>query len=49
MGYLIGKGAHNFFYWCLNPNSGDTGGLLNDDFKTVNNAKLTLLKRLMKP
>lgn len=47
--YLLEKGAHNFFYWCLNPNSGDTGGLLNDDFKTVNSAKLALLKRLMKP
>ncbi|MFT3924656.1 MAG: glycoside hydrolase family 5 protein [Myxococcales bacterium] len=47
--YLVEKKAHNFFYWCLNPNSGDTGGLLNDDFKTVNNDKLSLLKRLMKP
>ena len=47
--YLLDKGAHNFFYWCLNPNSGDTGGLLNDAFKTVNSAKLSLLKPLMKP
>jgi len=47
--YLASKAAHNFFYWCLNPNSGDTGGLLEDDFKTVNQGKLSLLKRLMKP
>jgi endoglucanase len=47
--YLLSKDAHSFFYWCLNPNSGDTGGILNDDFKTVNNEKLTLLKRLMRP
>jgi endoglucanase len=45
--YLEQKGAHSFFYWSLNPNSGDTGGILLDDFKTVNNEKLTLLKRLM--
>ncbi len=38
--------THSFFYWSLNPNSGDTGGLLLDDWKTVNMDKLNLLKRL---
>jgi len=31
------------FYWCLNPNGGDTGGLLLDDWTTPDMKKLTLL------
>ncbi|TQK51353.1 cellulase/cellobiase CelA1 [Streptomyces sp. SLBN-118] len=31
-------------FWCINPNSGDTGGLLNNDWKTWDEAKYTLLK-----
>ncbi|MET0284644.1 MAG: glycoside hydrolase family 5 protein [Polyangiales bacterium] len=46
--YLNERGANGFFYWCLNPNSGDTAGLLQDDWKTVNQGKLSLLKMLMK-
>jgi endoglucanase len=46
--YLISKGMKNSFYWCVNPNSGDTGGLYGDDWKTWNNDKVTLLQRLMK-
>ncbi len=45
--YLVQKGIHNFFYWCLNPNSGDTGGILEDDWKTVREDKVALLRRLM--
>lgn len=45
--YLVEKKITNFFYWSWNPNSGDTGGVLNDDWKTINQGKLTLLKRLM--
>lgn len=30
-------------WWSWNPNSGDTGGILNDDWTTVNQAKMTLL------
>jgi endoglucanase len=44
--YLINKGTTSSFYWCLNPNSGDTGGTLLDDWQTWNNDKLTLLQRL---
>jgi endoglucanase len=44
--YLAKKDMKNFFYWSLNPNSGDTGGLLNDDWTTINNGKLDLLKKL---
>jgi endoglucanase len=31
-------------FWVLNPNSGDTGGLLKDDWVTWDEAKYTLLK-----
>ena len=31
-------------FWSFNPNSGDTGGLLQDDWVTVNTAKYNLLK-----
>ena len=36
---------HNisYIYWTLNPNSGDTGGILLDDWKTVDPAKEDLL------
>jgi endoglucanase len=44
--YLINKGTTSNFYWCLNPNSGDTGGTLLDDWLTWNTDKLTLLQRL---
>jgi endoglucanase len=33
-----------YTYWCLNPNSSDTGGLLEDDWRTINPAKQELLK-----
>ena len=36
------KLAHTF--WCINPNSGDTGGLLENDWKTWDEAKYSLLK-----
>jgi endoglucanase len=45
--YLINKGIKNSFYWAVNPNSGDTGGVLLDDWLTWNTGKLTLLQRLM--
>ena len=34
-------------YWSLNPDSGGTGGVLNNDWSTVDQAKLTLLRRAM--
>jgi aryl-phospho-beta-D-glucosidase BglC (GH1 family) len=45
--YLLAKGVKVWFYWALNPNSGDTGGLLQDDWRTPVNDKLNLLRRLM--
>ncbi|MGZ8218613.1 cellulase family glycosylhydrolase [Methylomagnum sp.] len=46
VGYLGGKGITDVFYWSWNPNSGDTGGILQDDWKTVWQDKLDLLGRL---
>lgn len=46
--YLADHGA-SFTYWCWNPNSRDTGGLLRDDWNTIDstkqNALLPLLRR----
>ncbi|MBD2325557.1 cellulase family glycosylhydrolase [Alkalinema sp. FACHB-956] len=36
-----------FAYWSFNPNSGDTGGLLLDDWKTVDRNKQKLLSVLL--
>lgn len=36
------------FYWCVNPNSGDTKGLLEDDWKTPVANKLALLDKVHK-
>lgn len=46
--YLLARPIRGFFYWSLNPNSADTGGLLHDDWRTVHEDKLELLKRLMR-
>jgi len=46
--YLINKGMTSSFYWCVNPNSGDTGGIYSDDWVTWNTDKLALLQRLMR-
>lgn len=37
----LGSGATgiDWMYWCMNPNSADTGGILNDDWTTVNTTK----------
>jgi len=39
----------NFTFWCLNPDSGDTGGLLKDDWNTVDAAKQAVLAPLQAP
>ncbi len=44
--YLIGKGIRSGFYWSWNPNSSDTGGILDDDWNTVRTDKVQLLNRL---
>ncbi len=42
----IKQNALNWTFWSLNPDSGDTGGLLADDWITVVAAKQTALKPL---
>jgi cellulose 1,4-beta-cellobiosidase len=34
----------NHTFWCINPNSGDTGGILLDDWQSVDNAKYNLIE-----
>lgn len=46
--YLPAEDIRIFFYWALNPNSGDTGGILLDDWRTVHEGKMALLHRLMR-
>jgi hypothetical protein len=44
MKYLLAK-RFSFFYWCLNPGSQDTGGLLAEDWRTVDDSKVALLQQ----
>lgn len=41
--YMI-KNHINHTFWCLNPNSGDTGGLLGSDFTTWDDNKYNLME-----
>jgi endoglucanase len=45
----IGTNKLSFTFWCLNPDSGDTGGLLENDWVTVNQAKQSVLAPLQAP
>jgi len=45
--YLKTKDATDQFFWCLNPNSGDTGGLLKNDWSSPESGKLALLANLV--
>lgn len=45
---FAGKQVH-FTWWAWNPNSGDTGGILQDDWLTVNPAKYNLIKPYLEP
>jgi len=42
----MGSGVNgmNFTYWSWNPDSGDTGGIVSDDWVTVNTAKQAVLQ-----
>ena len=40
---------HNWFYWSWSPNSGDVGGLTQDDYLTVDWTKMDFLTKLMAP
>ena len=46
--YIQQKNIPNFFYWAMNQNSGDTGGLYSDSsWRVLNQDKLKLLKPLL--
>jgi endoglucanase len=44
-----GTSGMDFTYWSWNPNSGDTGGILNDDWTTVNTTKQAYLSPYLIP
>ncbi|MDI9892887.1 cellulase family glycosylhydrolase [Microbacterium sp. IEGM 1404] len=39
----------SYAYWSFNPNSGDTGGLVADDWRTPQTAKLAALRPILTP
>src|SRR5262249_22075001 len=39
---FLKDGGISYTYWALNPNSGDTGGVLRDDWSTPDSAKLAI-------
>lgn len=47
----LGSGAQgiSWAYWCLNPDSGDTGGILQNDWATVNQNKQDYLNPIEFP
>ena len=45
--WMIENNFCSFFYWSWNPNSGDTGGILQDDWTNIWQDKYQNLKRLM--
>ncbi|WP_433224035.1 cellulase family glycosylhydrolase [Microtetraspora malaysiensis] len=47
----LGSGVNgmSFTYWSWNPNSGDTGGILKDDWTTVDQAKQSILQPYLIP
>jgi len=43
----VRKNQMSFAYWSFNPNSGDTGGLVKDDWTTPQQAKLDALRPIL--
>lgn len=48
LNYLSHKNINNFYYWSLNPDSQDTGGLLMIDWTTLDKDKITFCSNLQK-
>ncbi|NDE16183.1 hypothetical protein EBZ80_14750 [bacterium] len=44
--YLVRRNITDVFYWCLNPDSHDTGGLLLDDWTTMDAFKVAFHRRI---
>jgi endoglucanase len=49
MASYISENQLSFTFWCFNPNSGDTGGLLQDDWNTIHQDKQAVLAPLQFP
>ena len=47
MAEFIAKNHINHTFWCINPNSGDTGGLLEGDWATWDAAKYNMMKKTL--
>jgi endoglucanase len=45
----IAQNGLSFSFWCLNPDSSDTGGILEDDWQTVIGAKSAVLQPILAP
>ena len=45
---FLGRRGHSWTFWSWNPNSGDTGGVLADDWRTPVAGKLALLQQLQR-
>ena len=41
--YFLKLNGMSYTYWAWNPDSGDTGGILQNDWKTVNQGKIDIL------
>ncbi|HEX6350898.1 MAG TPA: glycoside hydrolase family 5 protein [Candidatus Dormibacteraeota bacterium] len=46
---FLKRNRFGYTYWAWNPDSGDTGGLLKDDWQTLDQAKLDLLAGYQAP
>jgi hypothetical protein len=44
--YLASTGM-SWTFWAWNPNSGETGGVLQDDWQTINQSKMNALTELI--
>ena len=44
---LIGENNLNYTFWCFNANSGDTGGLVKDDFTTWDEEKYAFVSEVL--
>jgi endoglucanase len=47
MASYITQNGFSFAFWCWNPDSGDTGGILQDDWQSVNQNKQSVLQPLL--
>ncbi|MEV6588709.1 glycoside hydrolase family 5 protein [Streptomyces acidicola] len=43
------KNGISYTYWGWNPNSGDTGGVLNNDWNTIDQNKMKMLSKYQEP